>query len=541
MRLLVQPAVIFLGISIVSVGGLWTELYWKSSASSLLLFSSTNANDENMPITTPAVPPASLCTTTTTTGSSSSRSRSATPKDGKDRVVLVIGSCGLDRLLAVPTYPHADAKVRTSAYHEMGGGNAANTATTMALLSTCRFLTTTTTTTTATPQQQPRHRPHKIRVQLCTKLGDDYVGKQLIKEMEQAGVDLSSPLFKIGEKGTTTGFTSVIVSEKEHTRTCLHTPGTCGELTMSDLAKVDMDRVFENVVHLHSDARHTDVALHLAKEARRRRIPVSLDVEKDRHTKTLDGLLEAATHIFTNSQQIDSYLNRLTRELEGQQGRYHLKEATVAGKASMLEDTDMGFYAHVIRPSAFFTRWYEQSGKQVILTQGPRGALNVKCESISQSSEVDDSCSNQIGIAVEGGSDLIRVRHKVTELSKDAETRTATANYAIRRAGVLSDVKVVDTTGAGDAFIGGYLLAQLVPEFKDPIQAGLEFGCWVGGRKLEGPGARTTLPTATVVDEALGKDPLEVQQTLKYILSPFCQPSMTATPGGESWETVERN
>lgn len=40
----------------------------------------------------------------------------------EERVVLLVGSCGLDRLLTVTKYPNPDAKVRTTAYHEMGGG-----------------------------------------------------------------------------------------------------------------------------------------------------------------------------------------------------------------------------------------------------------------------------------------------------------------------------------------------------------------------------------------------------------------------------------
>ena len=42
--------------------------------------------------------------------------------DEKERVVLLVGSCGLDRLLTVTNYPDPDAKVRTTAYNEMGGG-----------------------------------------------------------------------------------------------------------------------------------------------------------------------------------------------------------------------------------------------------------------------------------------------------------------------------------------------------------------------------------------------------------------------------------
>jgi hypothetical protein len=43
-------------------------------------------------------------------------------------VILVIGACALDRLLTVSSYPVADAKIRSNSYNEVGGGNAANTA-----------------------------------------------------------------------------------------------------------------------------------------------------------------------------------------------------------------------------------------------------------------------------------------------------------------------------------------------------------------------------------------------------------------------------
>jgi hypothetical protein len=48
--------------------------------------------------------------------------------DAAAPVILLIGSCGLDRLLTVSNYPAADAKVRTTSYNERGGGNSANTA-----------------------------------------------------------------------------------------------------------------------------------------------------------------------------------------------------------------------------------------------------------------------------------------------------------------------------------------------------------------------------------------------------------------------------
>ena len=40
----------------------------------------------------------------------------------KEKIILVVGSLGLDRLLSVKTYPSPDSKVLTTSYNEVGGG-----------------------------------------------------------------------------------------------------------------------------------------------------------------------------------------------------------------------------------------------------------------------------------------------------------------------------------------------------------------------------------------------------------------------------------
>ena len=173
-----------------------------------------------------------------------------------------------------------------------------------------------------------------------TKVGDDDVGKQLKRELKDAGVDVSSCLFKTGSPGTTTAFTTVIVAEDDCTRTCLHTPGTCGVLTLEDVQTGDIDQIFENVVHLHSDSRHSVASLFLAKEARSRGITVSVDCEKDRKTCDLDALLNICDILFTNAQYLSSYLSRLDNEMERKTNRSPLpKEQTIKtedGKVSNL-------------------------------------------------------------------------------------------------------------------------------------------------------------------------------------------------------------
>src|SRR3989344_753378 len=52
-------------------------------------------------------------------------------------------------------------------------------------------------------------------------------------------------------------------------------------------------------------------------------------------------------------------------------------------------------------------------------------------------------------------------------------------------------VEVVDTTGAGDAFIGGYIFGHLNGF---DYEKSMKFACWVAGKKCEKQGAREGLP-----------------------------------------------
>ena len=105
---------------------------------------------------------------------------------------------------------------------------------------------------------------------------------------------------------------------------------------------------------------------------------------------------------------------------------------------------------------------------------------------------------------------------------------------------------VVDTTGAGDAFIAGYimsLVAQNLPfdhcisfdrgdsssnsnangDTSDDALCNLtmfrlRFASWVAGRKLGGPGAQGALPSAKDVDEYLGVTYPSVQEKLAVLV-----------------------
>jgi pfkB family carbohydrate kinase len=67
------------------------------------------------------------------------------------------------------------------------------------------------------------------------------------------------------------------------------------------------------------------------------------------------------------------------------------------------------------------------------------------------------------------------------------------------------DSVVMDTTGAGDAFIGGYLHCCLTCPTTTPRLLAMQFATWVAGKKLQGSGGQTALPTAAQVEQELGR------------------------------------
>jgi len=150
------------------------------------------------------------------------------------------------------------------------------------------------------------------------------------------------------------------------------------------------------------------------------------------------------------------------------------------------------------------------------------GALHVCCESCSIiPAEVQSDVHEVIACYDSSNDKVVNVQQRHVE-SNEHEIWGVECKYKVHHSGVMMDAHVVDTTGAGDAFIGGYILTQYLSNpTKDPIQFGLEFGAWVGGKKLGGAGARSALPTGSTVDSELGRTTGQVQDRLQEVLRPF--------------------
>jgi sugar/nucleoside kinase (ribokinase family) len=126
-------------------------------------------------------------------------------------------------------------------------------------------------------------------VAVLSCIGDDAGGQQIIDELATEGVD-TTPVVAVARASS--GFTYIIVNPGAATRTCLHTPGTCGDLTLADIDEGvgggsgggsggrRKRSSLDDAWLLHCDSRHTVAAIAAAKLAAARGILISVDVGK---------------------------------------------------------------------------------------------------------------------------------------------------------------------------------------------------------------------------------------------------------------------
>ncbi|KAK9845779.1 hypothetical protein WJX81_002155 [Elliptochloris bilobata] len=185
--------------------------------------------------------------------------------------VVGMGSCGRDYLAQVAAFPQPDDKLRTERLEAQGGGNCANALTAAARLG--------------------------LAPALVSKIGGDAIGDEILAELQGDGVDTSHVMRAADSPSP---FTYIIVDRQGGTRTCIHTPGAPLDPAELALPCSRIRTALDGAALVYFDGRLAEAALLLAEAARERGIPVL--VEGERLRPGLDELLATADYVTTSAQ-----------------------------------------------------------------------------------------------------------------------------------------------------------------------------------------------------------------------------------------------
>lgn len=289
-----------------------------------------------------------------------------------------------------------------------------------------------------------------VPVTLLSQVGDDVYGHQCMSELEDDGVDTS--FIKLGHKqhNVPTAFTYVIIDSSTNTRTCISTVPN-EDIPVDDIFKLQTSQCLDGgcgdgdddrgddddrVVLIVLDGRHTLASIYLAEEGRKRGIPILLDVERERpHIRRLLPLVD---YIITNRQFALSFGDGTD---------------LIQGMEALLAFGDAHF---------------------VLSTSGEKG-----CTLLTKDLGINTPNHYEIG--------QVTIDTYVSHLNNGNHYRIWTCS-----AWMVDKNNVVDTTGAGDAFIAGiaYSLINGLPNHQM-----LSLASFIACCNICGAGSRTTLPT----------------------------------------------
>ncbi|CAN0920383.1 KHK [Linum grandiflorum] len=348
----------------------------------------------------------------------------------ENRVVLGCGAASVDLLAAVAAYPNPDDKIRTTSLKVQGGGNAGNALTCASRLG--------------------------LNPRLISKVADDSQGRGVLAELEADGVDTS--FFVVAKEGNSP-FTYVIVDNQTKTRTCIHTPGY-PPMIPEDLSESSLTSALDGATLVYFDGRLYETALVIAQEATRKNIPILIDAERKR--EGLDELLHLATYVVCSAKFPQSWT----------------EAATI--------------------PSALVSLLLRLPKlKFVIVTLGEDGCIMLERSLIdaSSSEEIDvDSLLELLVHKKDVGTILPKCSSSGLTRIRAEGIGTVNGRLFVGTAEKIPPEELVDTTGAGDAFIGAVLYAISA---NMPPEKMLPFAAQVAGAGCRGLGARTALPQRT--------------------------------------------
>ncbi|XP_058749339.1 uncharacterized protein LOC131622327 [Vicia villosa] len=354
----------------------------------------------------------------------------AVPPLPQNQIIIGCGMTTVDILATVDGYPKPDDKIRTTSSKVQGGGNAGNALTCAARLG--------------------------LKPKLISKVADDPRGKSILEELEADGVDTS---FIVVSKGGSSTFSYVLVDSQTKTRTSIYTPGD-PPLMPDDLSRSMLLSAFDGARLVYFDGMSIETALFVGQEAARNNIPILVEAESPR--EGLDELLKLADFVLCSA-------------------KFPLAWTQAPSIPSAL-------VSMLIRlPNVKF----------VIVTLGEDGCLMLERSTNEDVGVEERNVESFLELLYKEKDDSLAIPTCISSVVRKFRSNgigTVCGRFFIGTAEKIPDSELIDTTGAGDAFIGAIMYAicsNMVPEIMLP------FAAQVAAAKCRALGARTGLPHRT--------------------------------------------
>ena len=387
----------------------------------------------------------------------------------EQKAVLGVGSCGLDILARLERFPQPDEKTRSETLIHEVGGNCANALTAVSRLSEASSSSI-----------------------LFTKIGDDAAGDDIISILSKEGCTFDTTNVLRG--GTSPSTYIICVKDETNddpTRTCIHTPSN-QPLISSEVSDADIDALFASssrqIGLAYFDGRLTDVALRIAKKAHALGIKILVEAERLRGDD-LDALLKLAdfcvcSKSYPQAKHPNASFGTALTEMANStlSERCQLLIATLGSRGSVAllfdNNDDIQNATALVRDVDEIIEEMEstfQSGKHSDESGTPHSSSSPSSKYIPEHALVSDKIYN-----LNGSGKCARV--------------------AFQPASRISSADMVDTTGAGDAFIG--TMAKGLSCSADILKT-LRLATFVAAQKCLQVGARAGLPFRDEVPEDL--------------------------------------